>query len=202
MKPLETFLHSDGKYVAIMVFCFLYGGYSILSFALQAYTVVWRTELIGFPVEGQGFGRRVDDFNRPDDANRMRAQDSNFALATRAASQEPLAGILSPIALSWLFGGLLSILAGLSIWNLIRKKEIKKIKQETANNLLLPDEKKVIDALKKSNFEMAQAKLAKETGMSKVQVHRAIKRLEAKGVLEKHSYGLTNKIILKKELFD
>jgi hypothetical protein len=202
MKPLETFLHSDRKYVAIMVLCFLYGGYSILSFALQAYTVVWRTELIGFPVEGQGIGRRAEDFNHSDDANRMRATDANFASAARAIPQEPLAGMLSPIALSWLFGGIISIFAGLSIWNLIRKREIKKIKQETANNLLLPDEKKVIDALKKSNFEMAQAKLAKETGLSKVQVHRTVKRLEAKGVLEKHSYGLTNKIILKKELFD
>jgi len=35
-----------------------------------------------------------------------------------------------------------------------------------------------------------------------VQVHRAIKRLEAKGVLEKHDYGLTNKIILKKEFVE
>lgn len=196
MKPLETFLHSDKKYVAIMVFCFLYGGYSILSFALQAYTSVWRVELIGFPVAGQGNDRRIEDFNR------FRPEDGNFASTARSFPQEPLAGILSPIALSWFFGGMISILAGLSIWNLIRKREIKKIKQETANNLLLPDEKKVIDALKKSDFEMAQAKLARETGLSKVQVHRAVKRLEAKGVLEKHNYGLTNKIILKKELFD
>jgi hypothetical protein len=202
MKPLETFLHSDKKYVAIMVFCFLYGGYAILSFALQSYTAFWRVELMGFPVEGFGGARRMDDFNRLDDSNRFRPEDANLASAARSVPPEPLASILSPIALSWLFGGLISILAGLSIWNLIRKREIKKIKQETANNLLLPDEKKIIDALKKSNFEMVQAKLAKETGLGKVQVHRAVKRLEAKGVLEKHSYGLTNKIILKKELFD
>ncbi|MCX6802339.1 MAG: MarR family transcriptional regulator [Candidatus Diapherotrites archaeon] len=199
MKPLETFLHSDKKYVAIMVLCFLYGGYSIISFALQSYTLIWRTEIIGFPFEG-----RFDDGSRkPFDANQLRANDTNESSAAIGQQpRDPLAGLLSPVSLSWLFGGLISILAGLSIWNLIRKREIKKIKQETANNLLLPDERKVIDALKKSDFEMAQAKLARETGLSKVQVHRAVKRLEAKGVLEKHSYGLTNKIILKKELFD
>ncbi|MFH1224496.1 MAG: MarR family transcriptional regulator [Candidatus Diapherotrites archaeon] len=115
---------------------------------------------------------------------------------------EPLALLLSPVSLYWLIGGLVSIFAGFAIWSLIREKEIKQIKLETANNLLLPDERKVIDALKGANYEMTQAKLAKETGLGKVQVHRAVKRLEAKGVLEKHGYGLTNKIILKREVFE
>ena len=66
----------------------------------------------------------------------------------------------------------------------------------------MPDEKKIIDVLKASSFESTQSKIVRETGLSKVQAHRAIKRLESKGVLEKHDYGLTNKIILKKELFE
>ena len=71
-----------------------------------------------------------------------------------------------------------------------------------ASNLLLPEEKKIIDSLMQNNLEATQAKLAKDTGMSKVQTHRAIKKLEAKGILEKHSFGMTNKILLKKELLE
>jgi len=56
--------------------------------------------------------------------------------------------------------------------------------------------------LRSSHYESTQSRLAKETGLGKVQVHRAIKRLEAKGLIEKHDYGLTNKILLKKELFE
>ena len=81
------------------------------------------------------------------------------------------------------------------------EKEIKAVKQVTTAKLLLPDELAVVDTLKKFDFELTQSKLAKETGLNKVQIHRAIKRLESKGALEKHNYGLTNKIILKKEFF-
>ncbi|MEM0360698.1 MAG: winged helix-turn-helix transcriptional regulator [Candidatus Diapherotrites archaeon] len=195
MKRLETFFNSDKKYAVIMILCFIYGGYAILSFLLQAYTAFWRIELLGFPMQGQG-SPRTEDFNR------FRQPDSNRLSNQRFITQEPLAQIVSPLSLSWLLSGIISLLAGLSIWHLVRKKEIKKIKQETANNLLLPDERKIIETLKKSNFEMLQSRIAKETGLSKVQVHRAIKRLEAKGILEKHTYGLSNKIMLKREFFD
>jgi uncharacterized membrane protein len=96
----------------------------------------------------------------------------------------------------------ISILAGLSIWQITRVRELKKLKQETTDNLLLPDEKTIIHFLKENGFESTQSRLVKETGLSKVQVHRILSRLEAKGVLEKHKYGLTNKIVLKKELFE
>ncbi|MFH1586999.1 MAG: MarR family transcriptional regulator, partial [Candidatus Diapherotrites archaeon] len=66
----------------------------------------------------------------------------------------------------------------------------------------LPDEKALIETLKKFNYELTQSQLTKESGLTKVQVHRAVKKLEDKGVLEKHDYGLTNKIILKKELIE
>ncbi|MFH1256118.1 MAG: hypothetical protein V1494_02390 [Candidatus Diapherotrites archaeon] len=181
-----------------MFLCFLYGGFSIITLFLSAYGVIWRTETGGISF----FDRRPPDFNSISGIDANRFSDANAFLRTERLSIDPFASLLSPSSLLLLVGGLIAISAGIAIWFLIREKEIKKIKQETANNLLLPDEKAVIEALKKSNFESTQAKLAKEAGMNKVQVHRAIKRLEAKGVLEKHGYGLTNKILLKKELFE
>lgn len=199
MKTNENPSKPKTKYVAIMLLCFVYGGFSLVSFLLQAYTAVWQTDIAGFPF----IESRIARMERgPDDFNRVFPSDANRFAAAMQSRPEPLALLLSPVALYWLIGGLVSIFAGFAVWSLIREKEIKQIKLETANNLLLPDERKIIDALKGSNYEMTQAKLAKETGLGKVQVHRTVKRLESKGVLEKHGYGLTNKIILKREVFE
>ncbi len=192
MKPNETIFKAKKKYVAIMILCFLFAGFSIISFINHLYGFFWQTS-IGEPPR---FQDRFGDSNSPRGIET--ARDANFA----RISADQMARLASPQALEYLLGGIISILAGITIWGLIREKEIKSIKQETANNLLLPDEKAIIDELKRNGFESTQAKLAKETGLNKVQVHRAIKRLESKGVLEKHEYGLTNKIILKKELFE
>jgi len=202
MKPLETIFRSEKKYAVLMALCFIYGGFLIASFALQAYSLFWRTEIAGFPTETNGF-----PFIEGGSAPQNPGQDFNeFApdrnIGARRFQREPAAALLAPTPLSWLAGGLISVFAGFAIMGLTRKKEIKRIKHETASNLLLPDEKKVIDFLRRSNYESTQSKIAKETGLSKVQAHRVIKRLEAKGALEKHEYGLTNKIILKKELFE
>ena len=191
MKPNETIFKAKKKYIAVMVLCFLFAGFSLISFINHLYGIFWQTSVGDFP----RFPARMEDFNRQpnNDANRG---------AEVMQAQDPIVRLASPQALSYLIGGIIAILAGFAIWGLIREKEIKSIKQETANNLLLPDEKAVINYLKKCGFESTQSKLAKETGFNKVQVHRAIKRLESKGVLEKHEYGLTNKIILKKEIFE
>ncbi len=190
------------RYLAIMFLCFLYGGFSIILFLLQLYSAYWVTDIagVGFSNDGNFF-----DTNKSVDSN----IDFNHLAQPRRSSdifprvlRDPFAVILSPISLSYFFSGIIALLAGIAIWNLSREKEISHVKREMANNLLLPDEKKIIDSLKESNYESTQSKLVRETGLSKVQVHRTIKRLEAKGVLEKHNYGLTNKIILKKELFE
>ncbi len=195
MKPNETTSKMRKRYFAVIILCFLFGGFSLISFILQAYTVFWRIELVGFPL-----GERISQ-SLPAGARDLNIDSNRFDRA-RFLPPDPVQALLSPTSLYLIAGAVVAILAGITIWNLIREKEIKAIKQETANNLLLPDEKKVIDTLKKANFESTQSKLVKETGLSKVQVHRTIKRLESKGVLEKHNYGLTNKIILKKEFFE
>jgi uncharacterized membrane protein len=211
MKQTETGFKGKRKYTTIMILCFLYGGFSLASFALQSYTVFWQTEIMGFPF-GENRALRiesgVDDLNRfpqfaaAPDLNHPVQDEANRIARARTASQNMLGMLVSPVSLSWLIGAMVSILAGMAIWNITREKERKSIRQETADNLLLPDEKKIIDALKKSKYEMKQSSLAKETGLSKVQVHRAVKRLESRGILEKHAYGLTNKIILNKKLFE
>lgn len=196
MKPDETLFRLKKKYVAIMLLCFLYGGFSILLFLTQFYTAVWRSEIVGVG----SFESEIADLNR--DFNRFPdVRPAGFDGSLRVP-RDPWAALTSPTILSYLASGIIAILAGIAIWNLIREKEIKSVKHATASNLLLPDERAVVKVLKESNYELTQSRLAKETGLSKVQVHRAIKRLEAKGVLEKHDYGLTNKIILRKELFE
>ncbi len=101
-----------------------------------------------------------------------------------------------------LASGIISIIAGLTIWGLTRTKERQAIREDVAENLLLPDEKRVINALKKAGYELTQKRLSAESGLSRVQVHRVVKKLEAKGLLEKHDYGMTNKIVLKREFFE
>ena len=193
MKRTETIFRKERVFAVVMILCFLYGGYSVLSFAFQGYA---------------SFTRPDPDFNGRDgnffDRNNAQFPDSNFF---RGAERQRAPGnrfefVSTPLSLSYLFGGIVSLLAGFSILAMLREKEHKAIKSKTASEHLLPDEKKVIEALKNSGSEMAQSKIAFETGLNKVQVHRAVKRLESKGLIEKHQYGLTNKIVLKKGLFE
>jgi len=181
-----------------MVLCFLYGGFAILLFLFLLYSAMWMPEQANL----WGVGGRNPDLNRasPEDINRF--PDFNRTMRMPRSFFDPWGFFSSPLALAFLVSGVISLIAGMTIWSLVREKEIKSVKQQTANNLLLPDERKVIDALKASDYELTQSKMARETGMSKVQVHRALKRLESKGVIEKHGYGLTNKIILRKEFFE
>lgn len=199
MKQAETAFKAKKRYLAIMLLCFLYGGFSIFFFLYNTYSIFWMAEIAA----PEGAGQQINDVNRfvraTADENRFfRPERDGFA---RLAS-DPMAMLSSPQTITYLIGGIIALLAGIAIWQLVREKEIKTAKQEIAKNLLLPDEKAVVEALRKFDFELTQAKIAKETGLSKVQVHRAIRRLESRGMVEKHEYGLTNKIILKKEFFE
>ncbi|MBN1941204.1 MAG: hypothetical protein JW772_03415 [Candidatus Diapherotrites archaeon] len=175
-KPNETGYRTKKRYVLVMLANLAYGGFSILLFFFQVYSFFWMSE-----ISGNG------DLPRPNvGGGRMR---------------DPFLFLSSPQNIVYLIGGIIAIVAGMALWQIMREKEIKSVKQVTAAKLLLPDEKAVVETLKRFNFELTQAKLANETGLNKVQVHRAVKRLETKGAIEKHGYGLTNKIILKKDFF-
>lgn len=190
MKLIETKINKKQLYFILMIFCFLYGGFSIFTTFAEGYSNFWRSEIVTPRVDQNVTvqGQVVRDLNRPPFPERV--------------GRDPLSIVLAPFSIIHLIGGIISILAGIAIFSLLKEKEIKKIKQETADHLLLPEERRILEVLKKTGFESTQSYLVKETGLTRVQVHRTIQRLESKGILEKHPYGLTNKIVLKKEVFE
>ncbi|MFA6064259.1 MAG: hypothetical protein WCW44_06325 [archaeon] len=199
MKPIETNFLRGKKHAFVMWAAFLYGGFAILLFGMDLYSAVWMgssTFITAPEIRNFDQNRFVEfnDTNHQLDLNRPRAGPPFIS--------NPLRIITSPISMLILLSGIISLACGFTIMSITRQKEIKKIKQETADYLLLPDEKKVIEALKRNNYSLAQSKIAIDSGLNKVQVHRVIKRLEMKGLIEKHDFGLTNKIVLKKELFE
>jgi len=181
-------------YFAVITICFLYGGYALLMFAFQIYFPVWRSEAFA----PYWFGHALRD------KNAIGGPDSNNAgpqikLKQNRPFPSMIAIATSPYSLTLLGGGIVSILAAGTLWNLLRKKEISKVKRDIANHLLLPNEARVVNTLSNNSFELTQSAIAKKTGLTKVQVFRAVKSLEAKGLVSKHPFGLTNKIILSKE---
>lgn len=63
--------------------------------------------------------------------------------------------------------------------------------------ILPPDEDLVVNLLRKNSNGLTQKQITLESGLSKVKIHRIIKRLQQKGLIEIYKYGMTNKIILK-----
>lgn len=53
-----------------------------------------------------------------------------------------------------------------------------------------------------NNGELTQSDLVRKTKLSKVKVHRIVKRLESLGIVSKYPYGITNKIKLEKSLYE
>lgn len=179
------------KYFAMMLLCFLYGGFTIVLFLMQVYTALWLNKSFSSTL-----------IPEPMDANRFVGAGSGRGEFMRGMRVEPLRELTSPFSIIFLSGGLVAIFAGIAIWRLMRDKELKVAKQEAQDIFLLPEEKKVIDSLKGAGYSSTQKKLSSDSGLTRVQVHRTLKKLEAKGLLEKHDFGMTNKIILKKEIFE
>ena len=86
--------------------------------------------------------------------------------------------------------------------NLLRAKETKELKKDVIESMILPDEKIIIKELERNNGEMTQSDLVRRTNLSKVKVHRIVKRLESLGIVSKYPYGITNKIKLEKSLYE
>lgn len=121
---------------------------------------------------------------------------------TGAAFRPPVRTITTPFLGVFLFGSLISVLAGISLMNLLRAKESKELKREMIDSMVMPDEKIVIKELEKNNGYLTQSELVASTGLTKVKIHRIIKRLESLGIVSKYPYGVTNKIKLEKILYE
>jgi len=173
------------KYSIVMILLFLIGGFSLVLYLFQAYSVLWGFETFSLIRE-----RRIQD--HPPQLNESFVGERIMQLSN------PEAFLTSPLSLMLLFIGISSTLGGISIWQLTREKELKSVKENITSLLLTPEEKAIVDELKKANGKINQNQLVKRTGFSKVKVHRALVRLETRKIVKKYPYGLTNKIVLEK----
>jgi len=183
------------KYVAVMVLCFLFGGFSLIFYLVQVYSVVWQTDIVSAIRNEHG------NFTTPVLSHELRGEnlsEFNRSLPFGLAREDPSLLLLSPFSLILLFTGIISILGGFSIWNLIREREIKSTKKQLLDIFLLPEEKKILNEIEKYGGSLTQSEIVKTTGFSRVKVHRIIRNLEAKKLIMKQEYGMTNKIVLKR----
>ncbi|MBN2331142.1 MAG: winged helix-turn-helix transcriptional regulator [Candidatus Aenigmarchaeota archaeon] len=168
------------KYLVVMFLCFILGGYLILSFLSQFYTSMSRDSII----DNLNASERFNDFFELNDTPFFR--------------RVPVDRPFSPQIYLDLVSGIMFIVAGLTIWYLIREEEISLLKDQMADIFLLPEEKSILGELKKSKGEMTQKDLVNKTGLSKVKIHRTLNKLEKKGVIKRAPYGMTKKIVMAK----
>ncbi len=98
----------------------------------------------------------------------------------------------------------LALLAGAIVFYLIMGNAGAKSQQNTFNKATLKflegDEKIIVQRLIEKKGEALQSELTLLDGMTKVRSHRAIKKLEKKGVIDVMQKGKTNIIKLSKEI--
>jgi uncharacterized membrane protein len=186
------------KYSIVMLLCFLFGGFSLILYMLLFYSTFWQNEMVmGIRREGEVFptpifSRELIEHNISNITNASIQPPRSFVISN------PSSLLLSPFSITFLAAGILSIVAGLSIWNLIREREIRSTKKMLLDVFLLPDEKKVLGEIEKYGGSLTQSELVKTTGLSRVKIHRIVRNLESKKLIIKQQYGMTNKIVLKK----
>jgi hypothetical protein len=186
----------DKKYLRhsiVMILLFLVGGFSILLFLFELYSAFWGEETLGMQnIQIQNISNDSNRILPPNNTNRFFQGEHGM----QRLSPETI--LTSPFSMVLLFAGVLSVLGGISVFQLTREKELKSIKEDVTALLMTPEERAIVDELKKANGKMNQNQLVKKTGFSKVRIHRAIVRLETRKIVKKYPYGLTNKIVLEK----
>ena len=158
----------DKKRLAVMILCFLLGGFNILVSIL--------TVNVGF----------VINYN---------LNDTVFSVVDEVYRGLKYI-VVSSISIICLISGVVFILAGIVIFYNLKDKEEKSIKKDIIDSLLTPDEKTIIEYLNKRKGEATQKEIQVSTGFSKAKVSRVIKNLVSKKLILKIKQGMTNKIIL------
>jgi hypothetical protein len=179
------------KYVIVMILCFLFGGFSLILYLLQLYSVIWQADLIS-AIRMEGGNLTVPVFSRELRYN------TSFPNRRPMPLENPFSLLYSSFSIVLLSMGIISLLSGFSIWNLIREKELKSTKKTLLDTLLLPDEKIIMDMISENEESLTQRDIVRNTNFSRVKVHRILKNLERKNLIIKQPYGMTNKIVLKK----
>lgn len=193
----------ENKYLRhsiVMILLFLVGGFFLILFVFQMYSA-----LLGF----ETFTLTRERMNQNSSLQLNRSLGERFEQPlineTPPESQFPFGRfprvLMSPFSLMSLIIGISSTLGGISIWQLTREKELKSVKENITSLLLTPEERAIIEELKKANGKLNQNQLVKKTGFSRVKVHRALVRLGSRKIIKKYPYGLTNMIILEKKEF-
>lgn len=167
------------KFVAVMVLCFIFGGYFILNYSSLVYMSYSRPQADAVMRDFSNISNVTNGFN----SSEMRRPQFE-----RMVAQENII---------YLLGGVMFIVAGIAIWYLIREEEISEITEEMMDVFLLPEEKAIVDELKKAGGEITQSDLVRRTGLSKVKIHRILGRLEGKKVIKRYPYGLTKKVVIE-----
>jgi uncharacterized membrane protein len=169
------------KFLAVMVICFVFGGYFILTFATQIYDFSVR----GVMFEGANMTERLNQSNMTP----FGARDFRGLPAARRFPSESFIDLI---------GGIMFIVAGITIWRLVSEEELDHLREELSDTFLLPEEKAVIGELKKAGGEITQRELVNRTGLGKVKIHRVLGKLESKDIVRRYPYGMTKKIVIEK----
>ena len=171
------------KFLVIMVMCFVLGGYFILTFATQIYDFSGRALIIE-----NGNMTEFTQFMNQSNMTPFGERDFRALAQTRRFPSESFIDLLS---------GIVFVVAGISIWRLVSEKEMDSIREELSDTFLLPEEKSVIEELRKAGGEITQKELVHRTGLSKVKIHRVLSRLETKKLIRRYPYGMTKKIVME-----
>lgn len=169
--------------MVVLIMCFLYAGASLVFFVTN-YSNFVRAE----SMESR-FRNATLDMNMSGAFPPPPRPDFREDRMTRVARNTMVTSLI---------GCIVSILAGISILDLIRKKEKRELTKSIIESMTTPEEKKVISALEDAGGELTQAQIVDNVRLSKVKAHRIIKRLEQMKIITKYPYGVTNKIVLEK----
>jgi len=77
---------------------------------------------------------------------------------------------------------------------------VRSINENFVLRLLDGDKRKVFSEIVKAGGEIVQSELPTRTGFSKAKITRILDYLEGKGLIIRKSYGMTNKIIIKRDM--
>lgn len=197
MKKIKELIENKSFQRFILIFCFIFSAICFILVISQIYSFSTQTnQLINPPINNPSI---KDNYNPTQIQTQPPAKDDFFRGMPKG----------SPIMLLvFIFGFMVSLFAGLVIFNNLNgkeqriiKKELlktkKELKSKVMNKILLPDEKIVVELLKESSGTLTQSELVKKSGLNKLKVSRVIKKLESLHFIEKYPYGMTNKIRIR-----
>jgi len=186
--------HNVKLYFIAMVFCFLYAGLS-LFLAISQGASISRIHYIENYLSDVLIGD--EDVALPDVVTDQNASSQGKDLFAALVPNDFFSESLYLYMFANILGFMVSLGAGVSILFLLRGVDKKEAHRSMVESVTTPEDKRVIKCLESAGGELTQSEIVKNSGLTKVKVHRIVKRLESFGIIEKFPYGMTNKIRLK-----